>query len=77
MPRITDIHSIKETLNVEEWDVETNKGPRTFQVRHARQNVRRLGPRRFAIKDVDGNRYSVRDWINLPPQAQKLFDPYL
>ena len=77
MPRITDIHDIKEVLNVVEWEVQTNKGPRTFQVRRVRQNVRRMGLRRLVIKDVDGNRYEVRDWIELPAYAQKLLEPYL
>lgn len=77
MPRITDIRDVQETLNVVEWDVHTNKGPRTFQVRRVRQNVRRMGERRFVIKDVDGNRYEIRDWIELPPYAQKLLEPYL
>jgi len=77
MPRIGDILKIDETLNVVEWEVHTNKGPRVFQVRNVNQNVRRIGQRRFVIKDVDGNRYEIRDWTNLKPQAQKLIQGYL
>ena len=77
MPRVKDILDIKEELNVVTWEVVTNRGPRTFDVRHVRQNVRRMGPRRLVIKDVDGNRYEIRDWMNLPPLAQRLIQIYL
>ncbi|MBS3733779.1 MAG: DUF1854 domain-containing protein [Phycisphaerae bacterium] len=77
MPRIMDVVDLREELNVVRWDVQTNKGPRTFLVRNVRRNVRRIGQRRFVIKDVDGNRYEIRDWITLPSAAQKLLEPYL
>ena len=77
MPRITDVLDVREELNVVIWEVETNRGPRKFEVRHVRQNIRRMGRRRLVIKDVDGNRYEIRDWIKLPPLAQKLIQNYL
>ena len=77
MPRITDILDIQENLNVIEWEVETDKGLRTFEVRNVRKNVRRIGQRQLIIKDVDGNRYEIRDWMTLPPHPQKLLEPYL
>jgi len=77
MPRITDIMDLSESMNVEEWKVQTDKGPHTFLVRGARRNVRRMGRRRLVIKDVDGNRYDIPDWMSLPPYAQKLLEPYM
>ena len=77
MPAINDILDVREELRVVTWDVVTDKGPRTFQVRHVRQNVRRMGRRRLVIKDVDGNRYEIRDWLKLPPFAQKMIQIYL
>jgi hypothetical protein len=77
MPRITDIIDIHEAHNVVEWDVETDKGPRTFQVRGVRKNVRRIGDKRLVVKDVDGNRYEIRDWTQLDAHPQELLDPYL
>ena len=76
MPRITDIVAVKEDLGVVSWEVETNRGPRTFDVRRVRQNVRRMGLRRLVIKDVDGNRYEIRDWQELPSAAQRLIQVY-
>lgn len=77
MPRIKDVLKIQESLNVVEWEVLTNKGPRVFQIRNIRKNVRRIGPRRFVVKDVDGNRYEIRDWMTIPPRGQKILEPYL
>lgn len=77
MPRIIDIQDIHESLNVVEWKVETNKGPRDFEVRNVRKNIRRFGSRRLVIRDVDANRYEIRDWMKLPPYAQKLLEPYI
>jgi len=72
MPRIRDILDIQEELNVVTWEVETDRGPRHFEVRNVRQNVRRMGNRRFVIRDVDGNRYEIHDWADLPPAAQRI-----
>ena len=77
MPRIVDIIDICEDLGVVSWEVETDKGERSFQVRNIRQNVRKLDRRRIIIKDVDGNRYEVRDWAELPGTAERLLQPYL
>ena len=77
MPLVTDIHDIREELNVVTWEVETDRGARTFEVRHVLHNIRRMGRRRIVIKDVDGNRYEVRDWLRLPPLAQRLIHNYL
>lgn len=77
MPRITDVLDVREELNVVTWEVQTDRGPRTFEVRHILQNVRRLGRRRVVIKDVDGNRYEIRDWTALPAPARELIQLFL
>ena len=77
MPQITDVYGIREELNLVQWDVLTSKGPRSFPVRGVRRNVRKIGQRQFVIKDVDGNRYEIPDWMSLPTAAQKLLEPYI
>ncbi len=71
MPRIIDIFAIEEKLDVSFWDVQTTKGPRTFQVRGPRKNIRPLSSTRFVIRDVDSNRYEIRNWTRLPRAAQR------
>ena len=77
MPRITDILDVREELNVVTWEVETDRGRRTFEVRHILRNIRRLRRRRVVIKDVDGNRYEIRDWLKLPAPARELMQMYM
>ncbi len=77
MPRITDVYDIHDDLGVVSWEVATDKGDRSFHVRNIRQNVRKMGRRRLVIRDVDGNRYEIRDWARLPAPAEKLLEPYL
>jgi len=77
MPRIHNILDIQEVLSVVEWEVETNKGARAFQVRDVRKSIRRVAVRKLVIKDVDGNRYQIPDWMTLPAHAQKLLEPYI
>ena len=76
LPVITDILAVDEDLGIVTWEVETDRGPRTFQVRSVRRNMRRLGRRRIIIRDVDGNRYDVEDWTALPAYAQKVIERY-
>ena len=77
MPRIVDIFEIEEKLGIEHWDVQTDRGPRTFDVRDSRKNIRKLGATRFVIRDADANRYEIRDWTALPRPAQNLMTRYL
>lgn len=77
MPRILDVEGMESKLGVETWKVVTDKGPRTFMVRRPRINVRKLGRLRLIIKDVDGNRYDVRNWSRLPPRAQRHIQGHL
>ena len=65
MPRVEAILQLEESLGVETWTVQTDKGKRTFEVRSPRHNVRKLGKGQVVIKDVDSNRYEVPNWRRL------------
>ena len=77
MPTVMDIFAIDEKMGVESWDVQTSKGPRIFQVHAPRRNIRKLSPTRLIIRDVDSNRYEIRNWTNLPQPAQGLIARHL
>ena len=77
MPRIHDIVEKEERLRVVTMEVVTNRGERTFQVRNVRQNIRKMGRGRIIIKDVDGNRYEIPEWQDLPEAAQETIREYL
>lgn len=77
MPQIQTILDLTEEMGVESWDVITNRGERTFEVRDPRRNVRKIGGRRVIIKDVDGNRYEVKDWTLLNRESLRLLTKHL
>ena len=77
MPRIRDVSDIQITMGIYRWEVTTDRGQRAFEVRHPRHNIRRIGSTRLIIKDVDGNRYDLPDWTQLPKAAQELVVEYI
>jgi hypothetical protein len=77
MPFIINIRSVKEDLGITTWNVTTDKGEREFDTRGVQRNIRKLGGRRLLIKDVDGNRYEIKDWANLPIKAQRILADYI
>ena len=58
VPTITRIDEIKEEYGITSWSVETNKGPRSFEVR-SRHDIRFMGGGRYIVRDMDGNRYEI------------------
>jgi hypothetical protein len=77
LPLIQDIFTLTDDLNVITWNVLTDKGPRTFEVRDPRRNVRSVGGGRYIVKDVDGNRYDIPRLSVLPPRSQALIREFV
>ena len=61
LPKILRVNDVKEEFGFTTWDVETDKGPRTFTVRHMRDAVQSLTPTRVLVTDSDGNRWEFPD----------------
>ena len=77
LPKITDVLSLEDHLNLYIFRVETDRGERSFEVRNPRQNVRAVGGGRYIIKDVDGNRYDIPKLGNLGPKSQNLLSEFV
>jgi len=77
MPRIHAILQMEESLGIENWRVVTNKGEREFQVRDPRNSVHQVGQGRVLIKDVDGNRYEIGNWMGLDRKSTALLMRHL
>jgi hypothetical protein len=77
LPKIEDILSVEDDLNIITWKVYTDKGFRVFEVRNPRQNVRRVGHGRYIIKDVDGNRYEIPRLGILGPKSQNMIREFV
>ena len=76
IPNITEVLEIEPEFDLQIWDVKTENGRRSFQVRNPRQNIIRMGPHRLVIKDVDGNRYQIKDLNALDDRDRELLLPY-
>ncbi|OGG54942.1 MAG: hypothetical protein A3F84_06920 [Candidatus Handelsmanbacteria bacterium RIFCSPLOWO2_12_FULL_64_10] len=76
MPKITFVHNIEEQFHIPKWEVETDRGPRVFEIRSGRHNqdLRSLGSGRILIRDADGNQYEIPDYRKLDPVSQTLIE---
>jgi hypothetical protein len=73
LPQVTVIHKMTERFGSAIWDLETDRGRIAISTRQLNEAVRELGPKRFLIVDVEGNRYEIRDVTKLPPDSQAHF----
>ncbi len=82
IPRITRILSGRERFGILEWEVETDRGPATFQMRNSAEhihhghggggeNVQQSSANRLSLTDVEGNRYDIPDIEALDAASRK------
>ena len=71
-PEITAIDKLEEEFGTVRAEVQTNHGARTIQIRGIRSNIRLLSGHRATIEDVEGNRYLLRDWNQLPKTTREI-----
>ena len=64
-PAITRINRIRRLFGVVSFSVETDRGPREFDVKGWRDNIVSIGRERYLITDVDGARYEIPDATQL------------
>ncbi len=79
MPRITRIADVEERpgSGLARWDVDTDRGPSTFEVVSHSESVWYVGKNRVVIRDADGNRYLIEDLAALDRRSRRLTDLYL
>ena len=69
MPSITRINNITTKYQVPTWHVETDHGPRSFEIPSSKRDVRVIGETRVLLRDADGNRYEIPDFRRLDPES--------
>lgn len=72
--RITQINAIEEEFHIPKWDVETDRGPRIFEVGSTRRDLRVMEAGRVLVRDADGNRYEIPDYRKLDPFSRMLIE---
>lgn len=73
LPQILRINKMTERFGSAIWDLETDRGRIVISTRQLNEAVRELGPSRFLVVDVDGNRYEIKELRDLPPESQAHF----
>lgn len=68
-PIIKKVYRVKEQFGIHEWEVETERGRVTFQVRGLNQNIKQTLPARLFVTDVRGNRYDIPDYRELDAKS--------
>jgi len=70
LPEITAIYRLEGHFGTYDWDVETDRGRRSFLVRGRSEKIVYMPPHRVVITDVLGNRYQVSDTSRLDRRSQ-------
>lgn len=77
-PKIIRLNNIKEKLGYLYFDITTEVGPKSFALRDASHNIRRIDDgKRIIIVDVDGNRYEIPDVSRMSAKDFRHIEPYL
>jgi hypothetical protein len=76
-PEILQVYEIEENFHIPKFDVETDRGPRVFEIRSQRRDIRVMGNGRVLIRDADGNLYEIPDYRRMDPVSQALVESYI
>lgn len=61
MPRVTKVHKAKKEFETVTFEVDTDKGPRTYSVQNMRESSQEISPGRVLITDRTGARFEIPD----------------
>ena len=73
LPVITRVINISREFHMPIWEVETDRGPRTFTCK-GRRSAQRMGSGRFYVRDADGNGYLIPDVQELDAVSRRLIE---
>ena len=76
-PHILQVRDIKEEYGYSYWEVVTDKGACRFTVRMGAGSVYPIGPNRYLVNDLDGNRFEIPDLYRLTPREIKKLDLFI
>jgi hypothetical protein len=76
LPELVRVLEITDDFGIQRWEVETDRGPRVFEVR-GREDLRWVHPGHLLVRDVDGNRYEVKRFEDLDSTSRLKIESYL
>lgn len=72
---ITKVHSIEEEFGIRSFVVETDQGPRNFQMDI--QRWPKLNNNSVSFEDISGDRYVVKDLFELDTKSKKILADFI
>jgi Domain of unknown function (DUF1854) len=76
LPEIVRMLEITDEFGIQRWEVETDRGPRVFEVR-SREDLRWVRPGDLILRDVDGNRYEIKRFDDLDTASRLMIEANL
>jgi hypothetical protein len=73
LPVVTRIYAIEGITDPTTWDVDTDRGRTTFQMRNE-EDIRRLPSGRVVLVDSHGIRYLIPDYRKLDAASRRLLE---
>ena len=67
-PEIRRIIALREKFGIVEWEVDTDRGPKSFFTRSLHQSVNETTTG-YIVTDMENNRYEIRDLSSFDPQS--------
>lgn len=78
IPKITKLLRCDEKFGALHWEVDTDRGRVSFQIRNRHSDIKKLyGTTRTIIRDTNDNRYEIPDIEALDPHSKRLLFSYL
>ncbi len=74
MPVVTAIRSLKEEFGAVYFEVETDRGPRSFVAKAVRDSIDETEAGGVILVDVDENRYCIPNWLQLDEKSQRYLE---
>jgi hypothetical protein len=77
LPEIVAVDDIRTLHGMDEWRVETDRGPVSFFVSGRKENMAATASNMLLVTDIEKCRYRITDYAALPPRERLLVERVL
>ena len=74
LPQITAVHSLKEEFGAIYFEVDTDRGQRSFVAKGVREALEETSDGEIILTDVNENRYAITNYQNLDSRSRRFLD---
>jgi hypothetical protein len=72
IPKVLKVVSVREEFGVVTWNVETDKGPKTYLIQDLRGSTQSVSATRILMTDREGNRFEFPDLTKVDTKTLQL-----